>query len=368
MLKIFKIWLGLTIISWGLYTPFYLISNNPIDAVEELTIWAYTPATNAANLGYDYSEIRDRMSRMGVDIDMDFEDAVDDNPLLSNLDVSYVESGFADQLQKARGLRLVRATIDVDGGYQLAFVFLVTDKSFPRAPISRVIGMSEFSISSVDFQADLTAQNDAEAMFMLLFHKQEEARAESIQKMIASYKEALYEDVATNPRPDNAGENAPSTLGDVLEAAGMSSEPIVYDPNADRPVKNKQADSKQSLDDAITGLLASVTAETGTSEYTEAREVLETQIVGSEATDAAVLYTMEGNIATRYLAVLEQTDSGYQLAGNTTIELGAYELSADNGVISVKTLTHALEDPMCCPTLETVYRYRPEGGQLVMIQ
>ena len=364
MLKLFKIWLALTIISLGLYTPFYLFSNNPIDAVEELTMWAYTPATNAANLGHDYSDIRDRLTRLGIDIDMDFEDAVDENPLLSNLDVSYVEGDFPNYLRRTQGHRLVKATIDVDGGYQLSLVFVVTDKTFPRSPISMVLGIAEASISRDGFKADFTHRTDTEAMFTLLFHEVEEARIEGAQEMIAAYKVAFDAEVAENPRAYQPQASTPKTLGEAMETLGMSTDPIISSPNANRSEKVLG----QSLEEAISTLVASVAAETGASEYADAREVLETQIVGSEATDVAVLYTMEGNIATRYLAVLEQTNSGFQVAGNTTIELGAYELSADNGIISVKTLTHALEDPMCCPTLETVYRYRPEGGQLVMIQ
>ena len=364
MLKLFKIWLALTIISLGIYTPLYLFSNNPIDAVEELTMWAYTPATNAANLRHDYSDIRDRMTRMGVDIDMELEDAVDENPLLSNLDVSYVAGDFANYLRRAKGQRLVKATIDVDGGYQLSFVFVVSNKMFLKGYMSMVLGIAEFVVSRDEFQVDLAGRQDAELLFMMLFHGEEEARTEAVQEMLARYNAHSHEDVAGNQRTAQPQASTPKTLGEAMETLGMSTDPIISSPNANRSEKVLG----QSLEEAISTLVASVAAETGASEYADAREVLETQIVGSEATDVAVLYTMEGNIATRYLAVLEQTNSGFQVAGNTTIELGAYELSADNGIISVKTLTHALEDPMCCPTLETVYRYRPEGGQLVMIQ
>ena len=37
MRKLFQIWLTLTLISILFYTPFYMFTNNALDAVEELT-------------------------------------------------------------------------------------------------------------------------------------------------------------------------------------------------------------------------------------------------------------------------------------------------------------------------------------------
>jgi len=368
----FKIWLVLTCISLGLYTPYYLFSNNARDAVEELTLWHYTPISGPAEAGVPYDRIRSMFSEMGFDIDLEFEDALEDNDLLSDIDIDYVIADYAAKVRASSGLRLVKASAEIGRGHTLTMVFAVQDKGYLKS-FALVRGMMQLTVETEDFIADLTQLNDTEELFYGLFHKDETKSERAVRKIVASYNILYHDHLMANPRasiPDtntHASAKKIMTLGDVMEMMDMPTDPVEDTPDPEPAGKIHEVPAGGTLDNAISSLVESVKDETGANEYVDARSVLKARIVGKTTEDAAVLYTMEREIATRYLAVFLHTGSEYQLVANTIVDSQSAELAVENGIISVKTLIHSIEDPMCCPTQEMTLNYRIDGNELVEV-
>ena len=90
---------------------------------------------------------------------------------------------------------------------------------------------------------------------------------------------------------------------------------------------------------------------------------------GDGVDDAAVLLVENsgGSGSFFYLAAVLNKDGNPENAATTLLGDRAQveELAIESGRINVKILTHGPEDPMCCPSQETVETYTLEGSELV---
>jgi len=87
--------------------------------------------------------------------------------------------------------------------------------------------------------------------------------------------------------------------------------------------------------------------------------------------DAAVLiFSNSGGSGTFVdLAAVLQSPDGPRHAASALLgdRVKVQSIDIDNGIISVRMLTHGADDPMCCPTLEVTRQYQLQPGGLVLI-
>ncbi|WP_248917459.1 LppP/LprE family lipoprotein [Pseudomonas entomophila] len=158
------------------------------------------------------------------------------------------------------------------------------------------------------------------------------------------------------------------------EAQSQASTPVAPEPAASpvvaaEPVNTPAVAGNRAfvtLDAAMQALIAQETASDGGSEYPEARQQVQLDLNGDGVEDAVVLYTIEGqgggNSAYQALAAYYHGSDGWQLQ-QTLVVGGATQLQrAGPETITVKVLSHADDDPRCCPSLETEVKYRWTGS------
>ncbi|TWC53075.1 hypothetical protein FBY04_114107 [Pseudomonas sp. SJZ080] len=184
MRTLFKLWLGATIVSLTLYLPFYVFSNNAIDAVEELTPIDLIPLTGMK--GQDPEQRENMLKRMGIDTSMELEDALDDNDRLSNVDIDYVDTDEARQVELSSGLKLVAATADIAGGKQLKIVFGVVPKRFLKS-VAGVAGIVAFQITDGKHSLGIINGVSDELYLWTLFEPTGKAGVESVDRMVQMF-------------------------------------------------------------------------------------------------------------------------------------------------------------------------------------
>lgn len=155
-----------------------------------------------------------------------------------------------------------------------------------------------------------------------------------------------------------------------LKAAGLK-------PNAEAAAKyndEKQPPQPQGLSAgghaltlpaAIDSLVAAEVSSDGGSEYEEGRKVVQVDLNGDGAEDAVVLFTIEGqgggNGSYQTLAALYKEPDGWTLKQKLVVG-GATDIQVlGQNIFGLKVLTHGDDDPMCCPSLESVVRYKWTG-------
>ncbi|HGF9704905.1 TPA: hypothetical protein ACJ2Z0_004447 [Pseudomonas aeruginosa] len=120
-----------------------------------------------------------------------------------------------------------------------------------------------------------------------------------------------------------------------------------------------------TLSAAIDSLVAAEVSEDGGSEYQEGRKVVQVDLNGDGAEDAIVLFTIEGqgggNGSYQTLAALYKEPDGWALKQKLIVG-GATEIQVlGQNIFGLKVLTHGDDDPMCCPSLESVVKYKWTG-------
>ncbi|WP_429183309.1 hypothetical protein [Aeromonas rivipollensis] len=85
MRLLFKIWFFATVASLIIYVPTYFISNDEIDAVQEITAEDLMPITGMR--GRDNERFAAFLQSAGVDTSTTFVDALEENDLFSNVEV-----------------------------------------------------------------------------------------------------------------------------------------------------------------------------------------------------------------------------------------------------------------------------------------
>lgn len=180
MRKLFQIWLTLTIFSMGIYIPFYLFTNNALNAVEEVTPEDLIPFTGYR--GQDDERIGRALRSTGIDTSMELEDALENNKLLSNVEVRYSQDPVAIKTSMATGLAVVEAVADAGDGLQLKLIFTVIPKRFLKswAMVNGVLGMQ---ITDGKHTYDMLENLQDQVHLYALFEKSGQAGPESVQKM-----------------------------------------------------------------------------------------------------------------------------------------------------------------------------------------
>lgn len=188
MRKLFQIWLTLTIVSMAIYIPFYLFGNNALDAVEEVTPEDLIPFTGYR--GQDDERIANAWRATGVDTSMELEDALDDNKLLSNVEIRYATDPQLVRTSMATGLAIVEAVADVGDGLQLRIVFTVIPKRFLKswAVVNGVLGMQ---ITDGKHSYGMLEDLNDQVHLYALFEKSGRGGEESVQRMKGRFKMLL---------------------------------------------------------------------------------------------------------------------------------------------------------------------------------
>lgn len=188
MRKLFQIWLTLTIFSMGIYIPFYLFTNNALNAVEEVTPEDLIPLTGFR--GQDDEQIGRALRFSGIDTSMELEDALENNKLLSNAEIRYSKDPVAIKTSMATGLAVVEAVADAGDGLQLKLVFTVIPKRFLKswAMVNGVLGMQ---ITDGKHTYDMLENLQDQVHLYALFEKSGRAGPESVQKMKGLFRAYL---------------------------------------------------------------------------------------------------------------------------------------------------------------------------------
>lgn len=119
-----------------------------------------------------------------------------------------------------------------------------------------------------------------------------------------------------------------------------------------------------TADEATREFLASKENE---EESGQSRGLARADLDGDGTAEIVLVWTLLGPTYWRnYLSVLRKTGPGYAEAATALLN-GEAELGGiDRGVVSVKQNTFAPDDPRCCPSRETMGRYRWEGGDRIV--
>lgn len=120
-----------------------------------------------------------------------------------------------------------------------------------------------------------------------------------------------------------------------------------------------------TLAKAIENLIANETSTGGGSEYQEGRQVVQVDLNEDGVEDAVVLFTIEGqgggNGSFQTLAAIYKEPDGWTFKQKIVVG-GATELQVlGPNIFGLKVLTHGDDDPMCCPSIESVVSYRWTG-------
>lgn len=228
MRKLFQIWLTLTIFSMAIYIPFYLFGNNALDAVEEVTPEDLIPFTGYR--GQDDERIANAWRATGVDTSMELEDALDDNKLLSNVEIRYATDPQLIRTSMATGLAIVEAVADVGDGLQLRIVFTVIPKRFLKswAVVNGVLGMQ---ITDGKHSYEMLEDLNDQVHLYALFEKSGRGGTESVQRMKGRFKTML----AVTEERERAKQR---------ELAGIP-QPAPADPYANSGIMGNEESTKQ---------------------------------------------------------------------------------------------------------------------------
>jgi len=180
MRVLFKIWLVATFVSMTFYAPIYLFSDNAIDAVEDVTAAQLIPFVSIK--GADVEHIEKSLSRVGFDTGKSLEDALDDNPRLSNVTVEYGDDALYRDVTLATGLRIVVAKGELKGGRSLDLIFAVLNKRFLKNQ-TEVRGILAFQITDGKNTLSLDDPQDLQKHLYGLFYKTSKVAGESVEEL-----------------------------------------------------------------------------------------------------------------------------------------------------------------------------------------
>ncbi len=117
----------------------------------------------------------------------------------------------------------------------------------------------------------------------------------------------------------------------------------------------------------INAAIAAHALQDGASEYAEGRHSIIGDLTGDGVPEVVALYTLEGagggNGSVSNLAVFVREAGQLKHVETTTVWGGAQDVRLEDGVVLVKTLVHAPDDPRCCPTLEEEVGYVFHGNR-----
>ena len=256
MRKLFQIWLTLTLISILFYTPFYMFTNNALDAVEELPPKDLIPITGTR---YDDPEQKAQFWKsQGVDLSKELANALEGNERLEHVEFNYLEGPQARDVLLSSGLRMVEAKADIKGGHQLVIVFGVQPKVFMRS-VAQVHGIHSLQIRSGERSADLIEDDDAELYVFALFEKTGKAGAQSVDRMVNRFElqrarqteheraQPVAADNQNTVTEPNKQQTAQQYFQKALEQGNWTSEPVAPTPEIADSAQPDQMQHTQQL-------------------------------------------------------------------------------------------------------------------------
>jgi hypothetical protein len=270
MKTLFKVWLGLTILSLMVYSPLYFFADNPLDAVEELTPEGLMP--HVGMVGQDTERLTTFLKRMRIDLDMELEDALDDTDGLSNVEIKYDYSDYARELGMATGLHVVKASAETGDNRTVELYFGVSPKTYLRS-WAQVQGVLAVVVSDGEHSYNLLENSDfSNGMFLFtLFAEDDANRKKAIKEMVGTFNARLAREVEKpipEPKPvveeqvehyavqtqDEMVVSTPEPLGVVPQMA--IEDVVVAEPSMEMPMRTESMESHNGAATAGTATVA----------------------------------------------------------------------------------------------------------------
>jgi hypothetical protein len=139
-------------------------------------------------------------------------------------------------------------------------------------------------------------------------------------------------------------------------------------------VKERAHNADNASDEqAIAIAIAEQAARDGSTEFAEARRVMEGDLTGDGRLEVVVLYTLEGaggsNGSVTYLAAFARDARQLKLIDTTLVagREGADNLALSEGEVRLKLLVQGPEDPDCCPTGKEDVTYLLHGNKWMRV-
>ncbi|MCU1738498.1 MULTISPECIES: hypothetical protein [unclassified Pseudomonas] len=293
MRTLFRIWLTLTIISIVFYLPFYVFSNNALNAVEGLTPDHLIPLTGIR--GQDPERKHNLLLATGIDTTMELEDALDNNKKLSNVRIKYIETAKAKEAEMATGLKLVEASADLTNGRQMKLTFTVIPKRFLKSN-AMVNGFLGINITNGKYTLDVIDSSSDELYLWALFEKSGKAGPESVQRMSNRF-DLMVAGIEEQERARERDRNPPPLAANVEGSKKLTTE------------ENGQA--------VLAEAIASQNRTTPT------RQIESHTVAGNPAPDKIVIFQWEGKPA--YCADEGQDGPNCRGDGSAFIGQGTYK-------------------------------------------
>ncbi|SED35454.1 hypothetical protein SAMN05216178_6911 [Pseudomonas saponiphila] len=179
-------------------------------------------------------------------------------------------------------------------------------------------------------------------------------------------EEAVEERFGKKNSAPVAEESAPDP--EIAPEAEYQAEPEPEPQPVEEPADPSTADAGAStLEEAIAQYVEQDPDRNGGAEYLDARSTIEADFTGEGMPDVAVLYTIEGaggsNSSFQKLALFEGMPDGRYRPLTSTIlpgSISGLQVVVEDGrsFMGVATLTHSPDDPDCCPSVESLVKYR----------
>lgn len=340
-----KGWFVLLAIGMVYASIMYVVGNDSLDAVDEATPEELIYTVGARIQGNE-AEVLNRLKRVGIDTSLEFGDALDENSLIEDYDIDFVDTDESRQVYKIAGEKLVEVKALMKSGITLSMIFTTKDKVFMRG-LGGIGPMVRYTVSNGSETYNLSPEEMAPALFGL-FADNDEANTFLMSKLesyLIRERANSIPVIEENPDVDASIDEVTSVPEAITQAASSA------------------------LNEAIETMVLSDTASDGGSEYVDARTLRMADVDGDGENEALVLYTIEGqgggNGYFRKLAVFKSVDGEYQVQANTVVNGAADDVKVlTKNLIAVTGLTVGPEDAMCCPTQESEERYVLDGKQL----
>ncbi|WP_405418359.1 hypothetical protein [Marinobacter flavimaris] len=125
------------------------------------------------------------------------------------------------------------------------------------------------------------------------------------------------------------------------------------------------------MEEAINSYSEHLASKYSGSEYLQGRKTVEISSAEQGATGVFALIIIEGfyggNSAIPHLVFFRYQHGSYIPVDTFVIE-GAHDITVtDSNVLTVESLTHAIDDSRCCPSIEVKHRYSVKNDRLIRL-
>ncbi|TVT33518.1 hypothetical protein [Marinobacter vinifirmus] len=134
---------------------------------------------------------------------------------------------------------------------------------------------------------------------------------------------------------------------------------------------SSSAGSINGIEEAINSYSEHLASKYSGAEYLHGRRTVEIDFDEQGATGLVALIIIEGfyggNSSIPHLVVFRNHHGSYIPVDTVVIE-GAHDVTVtDSDLLTVESLTHAIDDPRCCPSIEVTHRYSVINDQLMRL-